>query len=101
MKAYLEKIENGEVAYQTETEEWWQQYNEMVMVKLRTKWGIDLRDVERRFGKQVSDDFERKIKVYVASGAVLNTGTCYALSEQGVMISDSIIRELMIVDDYS
>ena len=73
----------------------------MVMVKLRTKWGIDLRDVERRFGKQVSDDFERKIKVYVASGAVLNTGTRYALSEQGVMISNSIIRELMIVDDYS
>ena len=101
LKVYLEKIENGEVAYQTETEEWWQQYNEMVMVKLRTKWGIDLQDVERRFGKQVSDDFERKIKVYVASGAVLNTGTCYALSEQGVMISDSIIRELMIVDDYS
>lgn len=101
LKVYLEKIENGEVAYQTETEEWWQQYNEMVMVKLRTKWGIDLRDVERRFGKQVSDDFERKIKVYVASGAVLNTGTRYALSEQGVMISDSIIRELMIVDDYS
>ena len=101
LKAYLEIIENGEVAYETETEQWWQHYNEMVMVKLRTKWGIDLRDVERRFGKQVADGFERKVKAFVTSGAVLNTGTCYALSEQGVMISDSIIRELMIVDDYS
>ena len=101
LKAYLEKIENGSVAYETETEQWWQHYNEMVMVKLRTKWGIDLQDVEARFGKQVAADFMLKARPFVAMGAMMNTSTHYVLSQQGVMISDSIIRELMIVDDYS
>ena len=101
LKAYLEKIENGSVAYETETEQWWQHYNEMVMVKLRTKWGIDLQDVEARFGKQVAADFMLKARPFVTMGAMMNTGTLYVLSQQGVMISDSIIRELMIVDDYS
>lgn len=101
LKAYLEKIENGSVAYETETEQWWQHYNEMVMVKLRTKWGIDLQDVQARFGKQVAADFMLKARPFVAMGSMMNTGTHYVLSQQGVMISDSIIRELMIVDDYS
>ncbi|MGN0214883.1 MAG: radical SAM family heme chaperone HemW [Muribaculaceae bacterium] len=101
LKIYLANIENDDVVYETETEEWWQHYNEMVMVKLRTMWGIDLNDVENRFGRSIADDFRLKAKQYVQSGAMQCKGTRYVLTQQGVMISDAIIRDLMIIGDYS
>ncbi len=96
--AYLEAINQGKSAYESEREEWWQMYNEMVMVSLRTMWGVDITNIEKRFGAEMRSRFEAIASDYVRRGLMAKSGDNYKITEPGVMLSDSIIRDLMYVE---
>lgn len=74
-------------------------YDEMVMTRLRTCEGISLGEVERGFGTEARAYLLRMAGQYLASGKlemVDRAGeTFLKLTEQGVMISDEIICDLM------
>lgn len=95
LKQYLEKTEGGEVAFTAENEAWWERYDEMVMVRLRTSDGLDLGQVERAFGSSVGSRLQEKANAFVSQGLLKRHGCTLCLSEKGVLVSDYIIRELM------
>jgi oxygen-independent coproporphyrinogen-3 oxidase len=95
LKQYLEKTEGGEVAFTAENEAWWERYDEMVMVRLRTSDGLDLGQVERAFGSSVGGRLQEKANAFVSQGLLKRHGRTLCLSEKGVLVSDYIIRELM------
>ena len=99
VKSYLETINQGQSAYESEREEWWQMYNEMVMVSLRTMWGVDATIIEKRFGARMRSRFENIARDYITRGLMAKSGNCYRITESGVMLSDRIIRDLMFVAD--
>lgn len=99
LKDYLASIAAGHVAYEAEQEEWWQMYNEMVMVALRTMWGIDSETIARRFGEKMRMRFEDIAQGFVEKGLMQKSGSSYKIAEKGMMMSDTIIRELMYVED--
>ena len=99
LKDYLASIAAGYVAYEAEQEEWWQMYNEMVMVALRTMWGIDVETIARRFGEKMRVRFEDIAQGFVEQGVMQKFGSNYKIAEKGMMMSDTIIRELMYVED--
>ena len=99
LKDYLASIATGHVAYEAEQEEWWQMYNEMVMVALRTMWGIDVETIARRFGEMMRVRFEDIAQGFVEKGLMQKSGSSYKIAEKGMMMSDTIIRELMYVED--
>ena len=99
LKDYLASIAAGHVAYEAEQEEWWQMYNEMVMVALRTMWGIDVETIARRFGEKMRVRFEDIAQGFVEKGLMQKSGSSYKIAEKGMMMSDTIIRELMYVED--
>ena len=99
LKDYLASIAAGHVAYEAEQEEWWQMYNEMVMVALRTMWGIDVETIARRFGEKMRMRFEDIAQGFVEQGVMQKFGSSYKIAEKGMMMSDTIIRELMYVED--
>lgn len=99
VKSYLETINQGQPAYESEREEWWQMYNEMVMVSLRTMWGVDATIIEKRFGARMRSRFENIARDYITRGLMAKSGNCYRITESGVMLSDSIIRDVMFVAD--
>ncbi|MGM9802544.1 MAG: radical SAM family heme chaperone HemW [Muribaculaceae bacterium] len=96
--AYMRCVAEGKVACVAEEELWWQRYNEMVMVRLRTKWGIDVDVVGRQFGENIAMRFRRIADEYVLQSVMQCNGSIYALTQNGVMLSDAIIRELMYVE---
>ncbi len=98
VKHYLEGIENEKVVYEVETEEWWQRYNELVMVGLRTMWGVDMALVEEKFGKKILAQFEAAAEPYLKQGLMGVKGTKYYVTSKGIMLSDSIIRDIMYVE---
>ena len=95
LKQYLEKIENGEVAFTAESEAWWERYDETVMVRLRTSEGLDVWQVEQTFGGNVAHKLQEKANTFVAQGLLKRQGHTLRLTEKGVLVSDYIIRELM------
>lgn len=96
LNAYIHDIEDGKLPITIEQMEWWEQYDEVVMVMLRTSQGVDLKNIRARFGDKVCDRLIVLAQKYVADGKLQFKSTDHiALTEQGVMISDYIIRELM------
>ena len=72
-------------------------FNEYVMTALRTMWGIDLDFVERRFDRELADYLVNMSVKFVKYGLVVNDKKTLVLTDQGKMISDNIISELLMV----
>ena len=79
----------------TEQSQWWERYDEMVMVRLRTARGLDVQDVEEKFGEKVSQHLMREAGRHLQSGLLRQSGHRIMLTAQGVMMSDAVIRDLM------
>lgn len=100
IKQYLDDIEQGIAAFEEEQELWWQRYNETVMVRLRTRWGVSLSEITREYGDAMAKRFAEISQQFVLSSMMERDGDdIYRLTRGGVMMSDAIIRELMYVED--
>ncbi len=92
---YLRNIENGKSAAVTESLEWWERYDEMVMVRLRTVEGLSLATVEREFGPDIKLLLIEKSKQMVDRGLLTIDGDSVRLTPDAVMLSDMVITQLM------
>lgn len=96
LNAYIDKVLNGEAAYQEEEMTRWERYDERVMLGLRTSQGVDLNKLRIDFGDKAWRHFTREAARHVASGNLYKTEDGrYVLTRDGIMLSDSIIRDLM------
>jgi oxygen-independent coproporphyrinogen-3 oxidase len=72
-------------------------YNEYLLTRLRTKWGVRTKDLEEGFGVLFLEDFEKNIQPYVKSGHVLNDSQTYVLTKKGKYLADKISSDLFLV----
>ncbi len=91
-----------EVACETECLTSANKYDEMIMTRLRTCEGVNLEEVEKRFGVEMRRYLMSAAKVYVDSGKMefVETagGIFLKLTGNGIFVSDGIIAELMNPD---
>ena len=71
-----------------------EQYDEMVMLALRTSHGLDLSRLDRRFGHAESVAFKTKAQRFVECGLLVCENGVYRLSQKGVMVSNAVISDL-------
>ena len=90
-------ISMGNVSAIAEWETPDQLYNEWVMTRLRTKWGMDLSELERRFGGEKRKYAVTQIARHVDNGCVIAEGCTLRLTRKGIMVSDMIFRDLFVV----
>lgn len=95
VKRYMSEIEAGNIACERESATIDEKYDEYVMIRLRTKWGIDADNLMATFGEKYYEHFMKEAKPYIESGKMSCRGSRFCLTEAGVMISDMIIRDLM------
>jgi len=93
---YIEALEKGKLNFENEKINSIDQYNEFVMLGLRTQWGIDIDELELKFGKQNSTYFQQEIQKYIAQGKVEFTHPIYRLSNQGKLFADGIAGDLFL-----
>ena len=98
IKEYAEKIGSGVTAYTTESEEDWQRYNELVMIRLRTTEGLEAKSIERKFGQDLYRYFLKNAERHVNAGNLSEDDGHYRLSEAGVMLADMVIRDVIYVE---
>jgi oxygen-independent coproporphyrinogen-3 oxidase len=96
--AYLDKTESGERYYEKELLDEKVRYNEYIMTSLRTMWGVDMNYIETSFNKETHDYLLNLSSRFIKYGMIARTEkNNLALTDQGKMISDNIISELMMV----
>lgn len=98
LKEYLEKVDAAGVAYEEECETADQLYDEWVMTRLRTRAGMCLDDLEKRFGKKRRQYAARIVDRHIADGCLVREGSVVRLTRHGVMLSDMVFRDLFIVE---
>ena len=96
LKTYIDKVLAGQVAYQEEELTRWERYDERVMLGLRTSEGVDAFRLRKDFGDEVWRHFiheaERQIEAHHLR---VTDDNHYVLTHGGIMVSDSVIRDLM------
>lgn len=96
LKGYIDAIQAGHVDYESEEIDVKTRFNEYIMTSLRTIWGIDLEYVERTFDKETYDYIHSISSKFREYGLMKEEKNTLILTDQGKMISDNIISELMM-----
>lgn len=94
---YMKKVTDNGIAYEEEEETVFEQYNEYIMINLRTMWGINLNNVQELFGSELRDHLIKFSRKFISRGELKESNDTICLTEKGIMISDYIIRTLMLV----
>ena len=97
IRLYLHDISMGNISAIAERETPDQLYNEWIMTRLRTKRGMDLAELEGRFGGEKRKYAAAQIARHVDRGYVIAEGSTFRLTRKGIMVSDMIFRDLFVV----
>jgi len=95
---YIKSLEKGEIPAEAEILSVTDRYNEYVMTRLRTKWGVSIAEVEKEFGKTYKEYLLREAEKLIADGLLKREGDNLLVSKKGKFLSDGIAAELFLVD---
>lgn len=99
LEHYIQAIEAGHRAFETEQLDNTTRYNEYVMTALRTAQGIAIAELGQRFGTSLQHYCEEMARPHLKSGALKLQDNRLRLTRQGIFVSDGIISDLMFVND--
>jgi oxygen-independent coproporphyrinogen-3 oxidase len=71
------------------------QYNEYILTRLRTKWGIALHEIQH-LTESKRLRLEKLLLEYVDMGYIYNNNSCYVLTNKGKLFADEITLKLML-----
>ncbi|MEM6378168.1 MAG: radical SAM family heme chaperone HemW [Bacteroidota bacterium] len=86
---YRKALSTGELDFEIEFLNPAQRYNEMVMTRLRTIWGVQSTDLAEPY----RDYFIQQMQPFLAEAQVLESQGCYVLSPAGRLLADRIAME--------
>lgn len=93
---YIKNINEGKRWFEEEklTEE--NKFNEYVMTRLRTMWGIDLVFIKSTFGEKKLANMLNSSKDYILSGHINRKEESIILTQKGKLLADKIASDLFI-----
>jgi oxygen-independent coproporphyrinogen-3 oxidase len=96
LKKYIKALKGGKLLFEREELDIKTRFNEYIMTSLRTMWGIDLEYVEKIFEKEGYDYVVNLSGKFINYGLMKQENNNLVLTNQGKMISDNIISEMMM-----
>ncbi|MFZ2339367.1 MAG: radical SAM family heme chaperone HemW [Bacteroidales bacterium] len=99
VKKYIKAVDSGCLDFDMEELDKKTRFNEYIMTSLRTMWGISLDYVEEAFDKEGYDYIKNLSGKFIDYGLMKQEKKTLVLTNQGKMISDNIISELMLPVD--
>jgi oxygen-independent coproporphyrinogen-3 oxidase len=97
LKIWFQNVESGVISAETEVLSEIDKVNEYIMVSFRTRWGIDLKVLDRIFG---ASQLERILKIankHINAGIMQQEGEKIRINPNHFFISDSIILDFIEV----
>ncbi len=97
LESYIKLVGNDTVFYEFENLTENEKYNEYILTRMRTKWGVESVSIEEKFGYEKMSHFLHNVKSYIKTKNVVCENNVYTLSKKGLFISDDILASLMII----
>jgi oxygen-independent coproporphyrinogen III oxidase len=91
---YIQLISNNKEYFEIEELSTENKANEYIMTKLRTMWGIDLVEFNKKFKSDWTKDLELNAQKWINSNDMINIDNHLLLSQQGKLLADSICADL-------
>ena len=96
-KLYIDSLGQNKVPKETEILSEADQFNEMIMIGLRTFWGVDLAVLNEKFGDEVLEHFRKEIQFKLADGILLIENGHLKIPEKHWFMADGIASDLFMV----
>lgn len=96
-REYIHAISEGKIPAEKEELSLFNQYNDFIMVSLRTSEGINLYELEEKYGHELKTYCLENIKTFIEAEKVEYTKNVIRLNTEGILISNLILTELMKV----
>lgn len=91
---YIAGIENNKPDFERERLTPEQQYNEFVMVSLRTMWGVHLAQLKEKLGEKYLNHFLVEVQQHIDKENVMLSEGAYKLTRKGKFFADGIASDL-------
>ncbi|MDP9962183.1 oxygen-independent coproporphyrinogen-3 oxidase [Chryseobacterium lathyri] len=94
---YIKKLHAGILAKEEEILSQYDQFNEMIMIGLRTIWGVNLESLNNKFNDQILEYFQHEIKSKIEEGILIKENNHLKIPEKHWFMADGIASDLFIV----
>ncbi|MGM9760668.1 MAG: radical SAM family heme chaperone HemW [Parabacteroides sp.] len=94
---YIKGIREGNLPIEREYLSVETRYNDYIVTRLRTCWGIDLNEICTRFGEEYLLYCLREAERSIRRGLLVQKDSVLTLSREGIFISDGIMSDLLRV----
>lgn len=94
---YLKGIAAGQPDIEKELLDPHTRYNDYIITGLRTMWGVNTDDIQKKFGNVLSDYCLQQAAAHIKQGMLIQSGERLCLSKEGIFISDGIMSDLLWV----
>jgi oxygen-independent coproporphyrinogen-3 oxidase len=91
---YINSLKQGKLAIEIEDLTPENQLNEYLMTGLRTMWGCQWNELEKRFGVEVVNSLQSRIQPYLKKELMTNSPTHFVLTQKGRLLADGIAADL-------
>ena len=96
LKEYIDQVMAGNLPCEVEILSQRERYDERVMLGLRTSDGVDATRLREDFGDEAWRHFIREAQRHIDAGNLRLIGESrYVLTSDGIMLSDSVMRDLL------
>jgi len=92
---YISRINENTLPIEHEVLTEKEKYNEFVLIRLRTKWGIDIETLNKSFA-QFADYFNENMAQFISDGKVIEQDEAFILTNAGKHLADRISMELFV-----
>ena len=99
VRDYIRCIEEERSCFEEEILTTKEHYNDYVLTALRTQWGVRKSFLRKEFSPEVNRFFTEAITTWIITGHVTEEEDAYRLTDKGILVSDTIISDCMIVED--
>ena len=94
---YIKKLNQNILPKETEILSEKDRFNEMMMIGLRTIWGVDLNKINQNFSPEIIDYFNEEIKNKIESGILKIEENHLLIPEKHWFLADGIASDLFLV----
>jgi len=94
---YIKKLNSNILAKETEILSQQDQFNEMIMIGLRTIWGVDLDSLNQKFSENILDKFNKEIQYKIEDGILKIEDNHLKIPEKHWFMADGIASDLFQV----
>jgi oxygen-independent coproporphyrinogen-3 oxidase len=94
---YIKALSNNEVYSEKETIDEKTAFNEYVLTRLRTIWGVDSDYISNTFNEELNRHFQKEVQPYLTSSYLQTNRNIITLTQEGIFIADKITSDLFFV----